>query len=106
VADTADISIVRLIANPPEKAVNILKSIGYSVKVTEVLAVEAPDYPGGLDAILRPLKKFSININYLYTCLRIGGKTVLVIGVDRMAEAAQVLKKNLVYIYDNEIFKL
>ena len=36
VADTADISAVRFVANDPEKAANVLKSHGYSVKITDI----------------------------------------------------------------------
>jgi hypothetical protein len=104
VADTADISVVRFVANDPEKAVNVLKSHGYSIKTTDVLAVEAPNHPGGLNAVLKPLKEVSININYLYTCLGAGEKTVLIVGVDKMAETIEVLKKNWVHMYDEELY--
>ena len=106
VADTADISAVRFVANDPEKAVNVLKSHGYSVKMTEVLAVEAPNHPGGLNAVLRPLKEMKINVNYLYTCLGRGENTVLIVGVDKMEEATQVLKKNWVHMYDQELYTI
>ena len=106
VADTADISSVRFIASDPEKAANVLKSHGYSIKTTEVLAVEAPNHPGGLNAVLRPLKEIAINVNYLYTCLGTGEKTVLIVGVDKMEEAMQVLKKNWVHMYDEELYGL
>ena len=106
VADTADISAIRFVANDPEKAVNVLRSHNYSIKVTDVLAVEAPNHPGGLNAILKPLKDVSINVNYLYTCLGTGEKTVLIMGVDRMTEATQVLKKNWVHMYDEELYTL
>ncbi len=104
VADTADISAVRFVANDPEKAVNVLRSHGYSVKMTEVLAVEAPNHPGGLNAVLRPLKETKINVHYLYTCLGKGENTVLIVGVDKMEEAIQVLKKNWVHMYDEELY--
>jgi hypothetical protein len=106
VADTADISAVRFVTNDPEKAINVLRSHGYSVKVTEVLAVETPNHPGGLNAVLRPLKEMKINVNYLYTCLGRGENTVLIMGVDNMAEATQVLKKNWVHMYDEELYTL
>jgi len=106
VADTADISAIRFVANDPEKAVNVLRSHNYSIKVTDVLAVEAPNHPGGLNAILKPLKEVAINVNYLYTCLGTGEKTVLIMGVDRMTEATQVLKKNWVHMYDEELYTL
>jgi hypothetical protein len=106
VADTADISAVRFVASDPGKAINVLKSHGYAVRVTEVLAVKAPDHPGGLNAVLKPLKETKINVNYLYTCLRSGESTVLIVGVDRLEEAIQVLKKNWVHMYDEELYTL
>jgi hypothetical protein len=106
VADTADISAVRFVASDPGKAINVLKSHGYAVRVTEVLAVKAPDHPGGLNAVLKPLKETKINVNYLYTCLRSGESTVLIVGVDRLEEAIQVFKKNWVHMYDEELYTL
>jgi len=106
IADTADISAIRFVANDPEKAANVLKSHGYSIKLTDVLAVETPNHPGGLNAILKPLKEVSVNVNYLYPCLGTGEKTVLIVGVDKMAEAVQILKKNWVHMYDEELYRL
>ncbi len=106
VVDASDVSAIRFVASDPEKAANVLKAHGYSIKVTEVLAVEAPNHPGGLNAVLKPLKEVSINVNYLYTCLGRGEKTVLIVGVDKMEEAIQVLKKNWVHMYDEELYKL
>ena len=106
VADTADISAVRFVANDPEKAANVLRSHGYAIKISDVLAVETPNHPGGLNAVLRPLKGLSINVKYLYTCLGTGEKTVLIVGVDKMDEAVQVLKKNWVLMYDEELYTM
>jgi hypothetical protein len=104
VADTADISAVRFVANDPEKAVNVLKTHGYSVRVTDVLAVETPNHPGGLNAVLKPLKEQNINVLYLYTCLGAGEKTILIVEVDKMEEAVQVLRKNWVQMYDEDLY--
>ena len=106
IADTADISAIRFVANDPEKAINVLRSHGYSIKTTDVLAVEAPNHPGGLNAILKPLKEVSVNVSYLYTCLGAGEKTVLIVGVDKMDEAIQVLRKNWVHMFDEELYTL
>src|SRR4030043_171388 len=59
-ADSADISGIRFVASDPEKAANVLKTHGYSIKITEVLAVEAPNHPGGLNAVLKRLKEIGI----------------------------------------------
>jgi hypothetical protein len=106
VADTADLSAVRFVVNDPEKASNILRSYGFPIKVSDVLAVETPHHPGGLNAILKPLKQVSINVNYLYTSLGGAGKTVVIVGVDKIDEAVQVLKKNWVHLYDEELYTL
>ncbi len=106
IADTADISAIRFVANDPDKAANVLKTHGYSIRMTDVLAVETPNHPGGLNAILKPLKEVSINVNYLYTCLGTGEKTILIVGVDKMEEAIAVLKKNWVHMYDEELYRL
>ena len=52
VADTSEVSTVRLVVDDPAKALNILKGNGYSVYETDVLAVETPDHPGGLNAVM------------------------------------------------------
>jgi len=106
VADSADISAVRFVASDPEKAVNVLRSHGYTVRVTDVLAIATPNHPGGLHAVLKPLKDQNINVLYLYTCLGTGENTVLIMGVDKMEEAIAVLKKNWVQMYDEELYSL
>jgi hypothetical protein len=106
VADTADISAVRFVTDDPEKAVNVLRSHGCSVRVTDVLAVETPSHPGGLNAILKPLKERKVNVLYLYSCLNTGENRVLIIKVDQMEEAIQALKKNWIQMYDGELYAL
>jgi len=106
VADAADVSAVRFVASDPDKAISVLKSHGYSAKLKEVLAVEAPKHPGGLNAILRPLKAANINVNYLYTCMSRGDNTVFVVDVDKMDEAITVLRKNWVNLLDEELYSM
>jgi len=108
VADTSDISTVRFVGDDPEKTINVLKSRGYSVRVTEVIAVEVPDHPGGLQAVLKPLKGANINVLYLYPYLGRGesGQPIIIVGVDKTEEAIQVLKKNWVHTFGKEIYAL
>ena len=65
-ADTADFGILRLIVNDCDRAKEILKSNGFTVGKTEVLALEVPDRPGGLARILRILDGAGINVEYMY----------------------------------------
>lgn len=106
VAETSDLSTVRMVTTKPQQTYNILLTHGYSVKMTEVIALEAPNHPGGLDLILRPLRELSVNINYLYTCLRTGENSILILGVDKINEAIECLRKNQVHVYDEELYRL
>jgi hypothetical protein len=107
VADTSDISTVRFVIDDPVKAVNILKANGFSTKETDVLAVETPDHPGGLNAVLKPLKAANINVHYLYPHLgRVGGQAVVILGVDKLEEAQKVLQQNWVKTLGKEVYTI
>ena len=107
VADTADISTVRFVVDEPSKAINILNTNGYSVKETDVLAVETPDHPGGLNAVLKPLKEGNINVHYLYPYLgRVSDQAIVILGVDKTDEAEKVLQQNWVHTVGSEIYNL
>ena len=108
VADTSDISTVRFVADDPEKTSNVLRSHGYSVKETDVIAVEVPDHPGGVQAVLKPLNASNINVLYLYPYLGRGesGQPIIIVGVDKTEEAIKVLKRNWVHTFGKEIYAL
>jgi hypothetical protein len=107
VADTSEVSTVRLVVDDPVKALNILKGNGYSVYETDVLAVETPDHPGGLNAVVRPLKKANINVLYLYPYLgRVSEQAIVILGVDKIEEAQAILQQNWVRTLGKEIYAL
>ncbi len=108
VADTSDISTVRFVTDDPVKTINVLRSHGYSIKETDVIAVEVPDHPGGLRAVLKPLKAANINVTYFYPYLGRGesGQPIVIVGVDKTNEAIAVLKKNWVHTFGTEIYTL
>ena len=108
VADTSDISTVRFVTDDPPKTARVLRSHGYSVKETDVIAVEVPDHPGGLRAVLKPLKGANINVLYLYPYLGRGesGQPIVILGVDKTEEAVEVLSKNWVHTFGKEIYAL
>jgi hypothetical protein len=107
VADTSDISTVRFVVDDPVKALNILNANGFSTKETDVLAVETPDHPGGLNAVLRPLREASINVHYLYPHLgRMGGQAIVILGVDKIDKAQKVLKQNWIRTLGKEVYNV
>jgi hypothetical protein len=107
VADTSDISTVRFVVDDPEKAKNILKGNGFNPRETEVLAVETPDHPGGLLAVLKPLRAAGINVHYLYPHLgRVSGNAIVILGCDKTEEAQKVLAQNWVKTLGKEVYSI
>ncbi|KAB0666639.1 ACT domain-containing protein [Oryzomonas japonica] len=94
-ADTSDFGILRLIVNDVERANQVLKGKGFTVNKTEVVAVEVPDRPGGLGAILQTLDTESINVEYMYAFVEhCGGNAVIIFRFDETDKAIEVLKVN------------
>jgi len=65
-ADTAQFGILRLIVQDWQKAKAVLEQAGCVVKITEVLAIEVADKPGGLSQILEIVDRAGLNIEYMY----------------------------------------
>jgi hypothetical protein len=65
-ADTAQFGILRLIIQDWQKAKTVLEKAGCVVKITEVLALEVADQPGGLSRILEIVDGAGLNIEYMY----------------------------------------
>ena len=92
VADTTNFGILRCIVADYEKAAELLRKNGYTVRLTDVLAVSVPDEPGGLAKVLAHLAENDIAVEYLYSFVRKAGDSALIIfRVDDGEKAAQVL---------------
>jgi hypothetical protein len=65
-ADTQQFGILRLVVKDWERAKQVLEQAGSVVKVTEVLAIDVPDRPGGLAAVLAAFEQHGLGIEYMY----------------------------------------
>jgi len=65
-ADTHQFGILRLIVKDWQKAKTVLEQAGCVVNVTEVVAIEVEDRPGGLAAVLEFIEKAGVNLEYMY----------------------------------------
>ena len=107
VVESSDFSSVRMMVDDPKKGANVLKAAGYELEENEVVAVEIPDQPGGLNAILKPLREAEVNVQYLYPYIgRLGKDPIMVLGVDNVLKAKQVLEKNWIRLLGEEIYSL
>ena len=102
-ADTSDFGILRLIVNDNEKAKRLLKENGFTVRSTEVVAVEVQDKPGGLHQILTALSKAGVNVEYMYAFVQHSGKNaVIIFRFDNLDQAIELLQKEGIHIYKGE----
>lgn len=106
-ADTQDFGILRLIVREWEKALALLQQNGFVVNVTDVIAIEVSDKPGGLAEILTPIEDSGINVEYMYAfTLKKGDKGVLVFRFDNPDRALTVLKQHKINVVGQiELFK-
>ena len=108
IADTTDFGILRLIVNDPDNAYRVLKEAGFTTSITDVIAVEVTDKPGGLSKVLQLLDKAGINIEYLYAFLTKSAADALVVfRVEKLDEAVKVLQGSGTRILSgDEVYKL
>ncbi len=88
VADTTDFGIVRIIVDRPEEAKKTLRENGVIVKVTDVIAVDIEERPGGLSEIMNILRDGGISVEYMYAFFpKMRGSAMVVLRVDKPDEA-------------------
>jgi hypothetical protein len=100
-ADTERFGILRLIVSDWKNAAAVLEKAGYAVNVTEVVALEVPDRPGGLAELMDLLEASSINIEYMYAFpFGRGDRAVLIFRFDQPDAAIERLKVAGVNVVD------
>ena len=105
-ADTQQFGIMRLIVREWTKAKEVLEKAGFVVNVTEVVATEVADKPGGLANVLSIMEGGGVNIEYMYAfTVRSGDKAVLVFRFDNPDAAIELLKaKNINVVGGVELY--
>jgi hypothetical protein len=105
-ADTADFGVLRIIVNNPERCLAVLKANSFVAQVTEVIAIEVEDKPGGLARILEVLDQDNVNVEYMYAYVEKTRENAIVIcKIDDRERALQVLEKNGIAIVRAEELK-
>lgn len=102
VADAEQFGILRMIVSDWESAVSLLREAGCVVNVTEVIAVEVPDHPGGLLKILEIFAGGEINIEYMYSfAYDRQDKAALIFRFDRPDEAIAKLQASGINVLES-----
>ena len=78
-AETQQYGILRLIVRDWQQAKEVLQAGGFRVTITEVLAVQVEDRPGGMVEVLEPISAAGLNVEYMYAfSTKSGDQAVLV----------------------------
>ena len=94
-ADTTEFGVMRLIVDDHQNAQKILKNQGVAVAVTDVVAVNVADRPGGLHRILNALYQGGINVEYMYAFVQHSGTwAIMIFRFDKVKEALEVLGRH------------
>ena len=91
-ADTEQFGILRLIVKDFDRAKELLEQKGFVAKLTDVIAVEVNDQPGGLSDILKIEEQSGISVEYMYAfTIKSGENAVLLFRFDDMDKAVDAL---------------
>jgi hypothetical protein len=97
---------LHLVTTNPDKAIAVLNSKGFTTSSKEVLAVITPDHPGGLNAILRTLFEKNVNVELIYPFIYLNNnEAILILEVDQVLEAKEVLNQHWIKMVGEEIYK-
>lgn len=103
IADTTDFGIIRMIVDNPQAAYAKLKEDGITVIESEVMAVQIPNLPGGMNKVLKILWDAGINLEYSYAFFGNDPQyAILILKVDKKSEAIAALEKGNIKLLSNQ----
>jgi len=102
IAEAGDFGVMRLVVDKPEQAHNVLHDAGFTVSETDVLGIEMSDSPGGLHEISTVLGSSDINVDYAYAFAMATHKALLIIRVDNINNAIEVLENSNIRLISME----
>jgi hypothetical protein len=104
-AETSDFGVLRLIVDKPDLAHKVLKSLHFTVGVTDVVAIEVPDVVGGLAGVLHIMDDSNINVEYMYAFVeKSSGNAALIFRFDEIDRILPIMiKKGLKVLSASDI---
>lgn len=101
-ADTSDFGILRLIVSDIETGKQALRDGRFTVRVSEVIAVEVRDRPGELADMLGGIERAGLNLEYMYSFVQKSMESaILIFRFDDLDRAISVLTENGVRIIES-----
>lgn len=93
--DSSDFGLLRIIVDDTKKAAFVLEKDGFSLTITNVLAVKIKNRIGSFNKVVTALSKNDINIEYIYTVdSDTQGVFIFKVSPKDFEKAVKVLKDN------------
>lgn len=106
VADTSEFGILRMIVSDPARARELLKNRSFTVNLTEVISIMAPNEAKYYAMVLKILSDLNISIEYTYA-FSVGEKSVIILRCSNPEEAIEALKTHeLELVRSSDLYKL
>jgi len=106
VADTSEFGILRMIVSDPARAKELLKNRSFSVNLTDVISIMAPNEAKYYAKVLKILSDIDISIEYTYA-FSVGEKSVIILRCSNTEEAISALKEHeLELMKASDLYKL
>jgi hypothetical protein len=78
-SEAGEFGLLRIIASDADKAQTVVEKAGYAATTSEVVAIQVPDKPGGLAAVLTALDSHQIPVEYMYAFAQRSGRDAIMI---------------------------
>jgi hypothetical protein len=91
IAEAGDFGVLRMVVDQTYKAHKVLHEAGFTVAENDVLGVEMQDTPGGLYEIAKVLGDNNVNVDYAYAFVSAARNALLILRVDNIDNAINVL---------------
>ena len=104
IADTAAYGIVRLLVSEPQEGFLLLKKLGYSVSLTDVISLSISHVAGSLSDVLKKFSDEKLSIEYMYA-FSLGEKAIIVMRIDDQAKAFKIIERNNFTLISEEEIK-
>ena len=99
IAESKDYGVIRMVVDDPQKAMKLFKKNSMVAELTDIVAVEAQDKPGGLAQVLKVLADNDVNVEYMYGFVeKMTQRALLVFRFTDTDKAIALLKKKKMHV--------
>ena len=105
IADSDSFGVLRCVAKSEDlpRALDVLRTNGYTARLSDVICLCVPDRPNGLAEVLGMLGDGGISIEYIYSFVRnTGVDALLIFKLSDPEKGLEIFKKNGIQVFTQE----